>query len=91
VIIKLFNQVPVSGVVVFNIKLTEAIEGHHYSRAKSGLYEHYERLGIGKSKQFVYDSLQLLHSKLYYYNVIIKLLKQVPVSGVVVSNIKLTM
>jgi hypothetical protein len=46
----------------------EAIEGHHYSRAKSGSYEHYERLGIGKSKQFVYDSLQLLHSKLYYFN-----------------------
>ena len=49
-------------------ELMEAIEGHHYSRAKSGLYEHYERLGIGKSKQFVYDSLQLLHSKLYYFN-----------------------
>jgi hypothetical protein len=49
-------------------ELMEAIEGHHYSRAKSGSYEHYERLGIGKSKQFVYDSLQLLHSKLYYFN-----------------------
>ena len=49
-------------------ELMEAIEGHHYSRAKSGSYEHYERLGIGKSKQFVYDSLQLLHGKLYYFN-----------------------
>ncbi|CAC5409208.1 unnamed protein product [Mytilus coruscus] len=49
-------------------ELMEAIEGHHYSRSKSGLFEHYERLGIGKSKQFVYENLQLLHNKLYYFN-----------------------
>ncbi|VDI79784.1 Hypothetical predicted protein [Mytilus galloprovincialis] len=49
-------------------ELMEAIEGHHYSRSKSGLFEHYERLGIGKSKQFVYENLQLQHNKLYYFN-----------------------
>ena len=49
-------------------ELMEAIEGHHYSRSKSGLYEHYERLGIGNSKQFVYEDLQLLHNKSYYFN-----------------------
>ncbi|VDI54125.1 Hypothetical predicted protein [Mytilus galloprovincialis] len=49
-------------------ELMEAIEGHHYSRSKSGLFEHYERLGIGKSKQFVYENLQLQHNKTYYFN-----------------------
>ncbi|XP_076076023.1 uncharacterized protein LOC143046845 [Mytilus galloprovincialis] len=49
-------------------ELMEAIEGHHYSRSKSGVFEHYERLGIGKSKQFVYENLQLQHNKLYYFN-----------------------
>lgn len=49
-------------------ELMEAVEGQHYTTSKSGLYLHYERLGIGKSKQFVYENLGLLHNKLYYFN-----------------------
>lgn len=49
-------------------ELMEAIEGHHYSKSRSRLFEHYERLGIGKSKEFVYENLGLLHNKVYYFN-----------------------
>ena len=49
-------------------ELMEAIEGHHYSKSRSRLFEHYERLGIGKSKEFIYENLGLLHNKVYYFN-----------------------
>ncbi|VDI41391.1 Hypothetical predicted protein [Mytilus galloprovincialis] len=49
-------------------ELVEAIEGHDYKRSKSGLFEHYERLGVGKTKQFVYDQLILQHNKIHYFN-----------------------
>ena len=49
-------------------ELIEAIEGHDYKRSKSGLFEHYERLGVGKTKQFVYNDLRLQHNKLHYFN-----------------------
>lgn len=49
-------------------ELIEAIEGHDYKRSKSGLFEHYERLGVGKTKQFVYSDLRLQHNKLHYFN-----------------------
>lgn len=49
-------------------ELVEAIEGHDYKRAKSGLFEHYERLGVGKTRQFVYEDMRLGHNKLLYFN-----------------------
>ncbi|CAC5384518.1 unnamed protein product [Mytilus coruscus] len=49
-------------------ELVEAIEGHDYKRSKSGLFEHYERLGVGKTKQFVYDQLSLQHNRIHYFN-----------------------
>jgi hypothetical protein len=49
-------------------ELMEAIEGHHYSKSRSRLFEHYERLGIGKSKEFIYENLGLSHNKVYYFN-----------------------
>ncbi|VDH98959.1 Hypothetical predicted protein [Mytilus galloprovincialis] len=49
-------------------ELLEGIEGHHYKLAQSGLFQHYERLGIGHILSFDYNSLWLIHNKTHYFN-----------------------
>ncbi|XP_063408925.1 uncharacterized protein LOC134692405 [Mytilus trossulus] len=49
-------------------ELVEAIEGHHFKLSHSGYFYHYERLGVGKTKQFNFDQLQVEHDKLVYVN-----------------------
>ncbi|VDI57617.1 Hypothetical predicted protein [Mytilus galloprovincialis] len=49
-------------------ELLEGIEGHHYKLAQAGLYQHYERLGIGQILSFDYNTLWLTHNKTHYFN-----------------------
>ncbi|VDI73733.1 Hypothetical predicted protein, partial [Mytilus galloprovincialis] len=49
-------------------ELVEAIEGYHFKRSKAGLFYHYERLGVAKTKQFNFNQLQLEHNKVYFVN-----------------------
>ncbi|VDI67222.1 Hypothetical predicted protein [Mytilus galloprovincialis] len=49
-------------------ELVEAIEGHHFKLSHSGYFYHYERLGVGKTKQFNFDQIQIEHHKLVYVN-----------------------
>jgi hypothetical protein len=49
-------------------ELIEGIEGHHYKLALSGLFQHYERLGIGHILSFEYNNLALIHNKTHFFN-----------------------
>ncbi|XP_076086943.1 uncharacterized protein LOC143057517 [Mytilus galloprovincialis] len=53
-------------------ELVEAIEGHHFKRSRSGYFSHYERLGVGKSKQFTFDQIQLPHNKIFFVNFLVR-------------------
>ncbi|KAL5014713.1 hypothetical protein ScPMuIL_008983 [Solemya velum] len=49
-------------------ELLEAIEGFDFMIAESGLFSHYERLGVGHATEFNYEGLPLEHNELYYFN-----------------------
>ncbi|KAL5015119.1 hypothetical protein ScPMuIL_009389 [Solemya velum] len=49
-------------------ELLEAIEGFDFMIAESGLFSHYERLGVGHAVEFSYEDLSLEHNELYYFN-----------------------
>ncbi|KAK3612537.1 hypothetical protein CHS0354_024514 [Potamilus streckersoni] len=49
-------------------ELLEAIEGLDYKIFQSGLFCHYERLGIGHAVEFSYEDLMLEHNGYYYFN-----------------------
>ncbi|KAK3612527.1 hypothetical protein CHS0354_024500 [Potamilus streckersoni] len=49
-------------------ELLEAIEGLDFKIFLSGLFCHYERLGIGHAMEFCYEDLMLEHNGYYYFN-----------------------
>ncbi|KAK3612515.1 hypothetical protein CHS0354_024486 [Potamilus streckersoni] len=49
-------------------ELLEAIEGLDYKIFLSGLFSHYERLGIGHALEFSFGDLILEHNGYYYFN-----------------------
>ncbi|VDI76845.1 Hypothetical predicted protein [Mytilus galloprovincialis] len=53
-------------------ELVEAIEGYHFKRSRSGYFSHYERLGVGKTKQFNFDQIQLQHNTIYFVNFLVR-------------------
>ncbi|XP_063408918.1 uncharacterized protein LOC134692399 [Mytilus trossulus] len=53
-------------------ELVEAIEGYHFKRSRSGYFSHYERLGVGKTKQFNFDLIQLSHNKIFFVNFLVR-------------------
>ncbi|CAG2214886.1 unnamed protein product [Mytilus edulis] len=53
-------------------ELVEAIEGYHFKRSRSGYFSHYERLGVGKTKQFNFDQIQLSHNKIFFVNFLVR-------------------
>ena len=50
---------------------------------QSGLFSHFERLGIGHAVEFNHESLQLVHNNLYYFN--IELLNYVAYENIISS------
>ncbi|XP_022103294.1 uncharacterized protein LOC110986022 [Acanthaster planci] len=53
----------------FTCELLEEIEGHGVEVHESGLFSHFERLGVGHAVEFSHESLQLVHNNLYYFNI----------------------
>ncbi|XP_038062441.1 uncharacterized protein LOC119732930 [Patiria miniata] len=67
----------------FTCELLEEIEGHGVEVHESGLFTHYERLGVGHAVEFNHESLQLVHNNLYYFN--IELLNYVAYENIISS------
>ncbi|XP_022102001.1 uncharacterized protein LOC110985344 [Acanthaster planci] len=53
----------------FTCELLEEIEGHGVEVRESGLFSHFERLGVGHAVEFNHESLGLVHNNLYYFNI----------------------
>ncbi|KAK3101942.1 hypothetical protein FSP39_007535 [Pinctada imbricata] len=53
-------------------ELCEGIESPSFELHKDGLFEHYERLGVGKSFEFDLSDLKLLHNQSVIVNVLIR-------------------
>ncbi|XP_038050728.1 uncharacterized protein LOC119723897 [Patiria miniata] len=67
----------------FTCELLEEIEGHGVEVHESGLFTHYERLGVGHAVEFNHESLRLDHTNLYYFN--IELLNYVAYENIISS------
>ncbi|XP_062582876.1 uncharacterized protein LOC134244633, partial [Saccostrea cucullata] len=49
-------------------ELLEAIEGHDHKISRDGHYMHFEKLGVGSNRGFVYENVQLPHNQIIYFN-----------------------